>query len=73
VISSVEGGHRAILFNRWGGVQEKVYTEGIQFRVPWLQWPIIYDCRTQPQKFGSPTGTKGTVNLPSGFRFTFWF
>ena len=58
-LAAVEGGHRAILFNRLGGVQEKVYTEGINFRVPWFQWPIVYDCRTKPQKFGSPTGTKG--------------
>jgi prohibitin 2 len=55
----VEGGHRAILFNRIGGISEKVYSEGIHFRMPWFQWPIIYDCRTKPQKFGSPTGTKG--------------
>ena len=31
---------------------------GIHFRVPWLQWPIIYDIRARPRKISSPTGSK---------------
>lgn len=41
----VEGGHRAIIFNRIGGVQNDIYTEGLHFRIPWFQYPIIYDIR----------------------------
>lgn len=41
----VEGGHRSIMFNRIGGVQPEIYTEGLHFRVPWFQYPIIYDIR----------------------------
>ena len=29
---SVDGGHRAIIFSRIGGVQEEVYVEGLHFR-----------------------------------------
>ena len=29
---SVDGGHRAIIFSRLGGVQEDVYVEGLHFR-----------------------------------------
>ena len=34
---TVEGGHRAIIFSRMGGVQQDVYTEGLHFRIPWFQ------------------------------------
>ena len=32
----------------------------IKFRVPWFQYPVIYDIRAKPFEFSSPTGTKGT-------------
>jgi len=54
----VEGGHRAIMFNRVGGVQREVYPEGLHFRVPWFQYPIIFDIRSRPRKISSPTGSK---------------
>jgi prohibitin 2 len=41
-----------------GGVQPDVYSEGLHFKVPWLQWPIIYDIRSKPKKISSPTGSK---------------
>ncbi|KAJ3650376.1 hypothetical protein Zmor_016479 [Zophobas morio] len=55
---TVEGGHRAIMFNRVGGIQKDIYTEGLHFRVPWFQYPIIYDIRSRPRKISSPTGSK---------------
>ncbi|XP_042861603.1 prohibitin-2-like [Penaeus japonicus] len=55
---TVEGGHRAIIFNRIGGVQPDIFTEGLHFRVPWFQIPIIYDIRARPRKISSPTGSK---------------
>lgn len=33
------------MFNRIGGVQKEIFTEGLHFRVPWFQYPIIYDIR----------------------------
>lgn len=27
-------------------------------RLPWFQWPIIYDIRSRPRKISSPTGSK---------------
>lgn len=41
----VEGGQRAVLFSRIGGTQRDVYGEGLHFRIPWFQYPIIYDIR----------------------------
>merc|ERR1712045_705775 len=55
---TVDGGHRAIIFNRIGGIQDYSLTEGLHFRLPWYQYPIIYDIRARPRKITSPTGSK---------------
>lgn len=62
---TVDGGHRGIIFSRIGGVQDDIYPEGLHFRIPWFQYPIIYDIRSKPRKITSPTGSKDlqTVNL----------
>ncbi|XP_064598919.1 prohibitin-2-like [Liolophura sinensis] len=57
-IYTVDGGHRAIIFSRIGGVKNDIFTEGIHFRVPWFHYPIIYDIRSRPRKISSPTGSK---------------
>jgi prohibitin 2 len=57
-IYTVDGGHRAIMFSRLTGIQPEVYVEGLHFRVPWFQHPIIYDIRSRPRKVSSPTGSK---------------
>ncbi|KAF6720381.1 Prohibitin-2 [Oryzias melastigma] len=63
---TVEGGHRAIIFSRIGGVQmDTVLAEGLHFRIPWFQYPVIYDIRARPRKISSLTGSKDLqmVNL----------
>lgn len=45
---NVEGGHRAIVFNRVLGVKDKVYPEGTHFMIPWFERPVIYDVRARP-------------------------
>lgn len=55
---SVEGGHRAIIFNRFGGIQKDVLAEGLHFKIPFIQYPIIFDIRSKPRKLSSPTGSK---------------
>merc|ERR1712077_149521 len=32
--------------------------EGLHFKLPWFQYPIIYDIRARPRKITSPTGSK---------------
>ncbi|CAF91106.1 unnamed protein product, partial [Tetraodon nigroviridis] len=64
---TVEGGQRAIIFNRIGGMQmNTVLAEGctsfsFPFRIPWFQYPIIYDIRAKPRKISSLTGSKGLL------------
>ncbi|KAJ3044384.1 Prohibitin-1, subunit of the prohibitin complex (Phb1p-Phb2p) [Rhizophlyctis rosea] len=55
---NVEGGHRAVLFDRLRGVLPNVVGEGTHFLVPWLQKPIIYDVRDKPRNISTTTGSK---------------
>lgn len=61
---NVDGGHRAIIFSRITGVGDVVYREGLHFRIPWFQYPIVYDIRARPNQISSLTGSKGTQLLP---------
>lgn len=67
-IYTVDGGHRAIIFSRIGGIQNEIYTEGMHFRVPWFQYPIIYDIRSKPRRIVSPTGSKDLQMVNIGLR-----
>lgn len=55
---TVEAGHRAIIFSRLSGIQKDIFPEGLHFRLPWFQYPIIFDIRSRPRKISSPTGSK---------------
>lgn len=61
----VKGGERAVIFDRFSGVQQKVVGEGLNFIIPWLQRPIIYDVRTRPRTINTSTGSKDlqTISL----------
>jgi len=68
---TVEGGHRAVKFNRLTGVGEEIYSEGLHFAVPWLEWPLIYDIRARPYQIRSETGTKDLQMVDLGLRILF--
>ncbi len=52
------------MFNRIGGIQpDTIHSEGLHFRIPWFQYPIIYDIRAKPRLIKSPTGSKGIFLL----------
>ncbi|KFD65560.1 hypothetical protein M514_05939 [Trichuris suis] len=55
---TVDGGQRAIIYSRLSGVRPEIYPEGLHFRLPWFQYPIVYDVRARPHKISSPTGSK---------------
>ncbi|PHU17685.1 Prohibitin-3, mitochondrial [Capsicum chinense] len=55
---TVDGGQRAVLFDRFQGVKDETVGEGTHFLVPWLQKPFIFDIRTKPHTFSSFSGTK---------------
>uniref|UniRef100_A0A8I6YSP3 Prohibitin n=2 Tax=Hordeum vulgare subsp. vulgare TaxID=112509 RepID=A0A8I6YSP3_HORVV len=55
---TVDGGQRAVIFDRFQGVLPAVVSEGTHFLVPWLQKPFLFDIRTRPHSFSSTSGTK---------------
>lgn len=55
----MDGGERAVIFDRFRGILPEVVGEGTHFRVPWVQTPHIMDIRTRPRTISSVTGTKG--------------
>ncbi|EFN57594.1 hypothetical protein CHLNCDRAFT_21275 [Chlorella variabilis] len=65
---NVEGGHRAIVFNRIGGIKEEVYEEGTHFMLPWFERPIIYDVRARPNVITSTSGSRDLQMVNIGLR-----
>jgi hypothetical protein len=57
-VYTVQGGHRAVVFNRVTGMKDKTYGEGLNFNIPWFEWPTIYDVRTRPVNLQTLTGSK---------------
>eukprot|EP01112_Ceratiomyxa_fruticulosa_P002597 TRINITY_DN1272_c0_g1_i1.p1 TRINITY_DN1272_c0_g1~~TRINITY_DN1272_c0_g1_i1.p1 ORF type:complete len:286 (-),score=72.94 TRINITY_DN1272_c0_g1_i1:373-1230(-) len=55
---TVQGGHRAIIFNRVVGIRETVFDEGTHFKIPWFERPEIYDVRAKPRSVPTLTGSK---------------
>jgi len=55
---SVQGGHRAVIFNRIIGVKDKVYGEGMHFMIPWFDRPEIFSIRTKVHQITGDTPSK---------------
>lgn len=62
---NVDGGQRAVIFDRFVGVKDKVVSEGTHLLIPFIQKPIIYDIRSRPRNVPVITGSKDlqTVNI----------
>merc|ERR1711976_525826 len=68
---NVDGGHRAVMFDRFRGVLPNVTGEGTHFMIPWVQRPIIYDIRARPKNVPSITGSKDLQNVNITLRILF--
>ncbi len=49
----VGAGERAVIFNRFRGVQKGELGEGLHFLLPFVQYPTIYDVKTQTYTMSS--------------------
>lgn len=58
--ATVDAGHQAVIFDRFRGVQDSAVGEGTHFLIPWVQKPILFDCRSRPRNVPVITGSKGT-------------
>lgn len=65
---NVDGGHRAIVFNRIYGIKDKVYPEGTHLIIPWFERPIIYDVRARPHLVESTSGSRDLQMVRIGLR-----
>ncbi|RCH97391.1 prohibitin-1 [Rhizopus stolonifer] len=54
----VQGGYRAVIFDRIQGVKSVSVGEGTHFLVPWLQRAVLFDVRTKPRNISTTTGSK---------------
>ena len=54
----VTPGQCAVVYNRFSGVKNAIYTEGLQFRILGLEEPKLFDIRFRPRVLSTETGTK---------------
>lgn len=55
---TVDGGHRAVLFDRFRGVLDQSVGEGTHFLVPILQKPFMFEIRTKPRTISTVTALR---------------
>jgi len=68
---NVDGGYRAVMFDRFRGILPTVTGEGTHFMIPWVQRPILYDIRSRPKNVPSITGSKDLQNVNITLRILF--
>ncbi|ELU05933.1 hypothetical protein CAPTEDRAFT_187401 [Capitella teleta] len=68
---NVDGGKRAVIFDRFAGVKDIVTGEGTHFLIPWVQRPIIFDIRSRPRSVPTITGSKDLQNVNITLRILF--
>jgi len=68
---NVDGGHRAVMFDRFQGIKSDVVGEGTHFMIPWVQRPILFDIRARPKNIPSVTGSKDLQNVNITLRILF--
>ena len=62
-LCNMDAGHWVVIFDGFGGVQDIVIEEGTHFLIPWVQKPIISDCRSRPCNVPVNTGSKDWQNV----------
>jgi len=68
---NVDGGSRAVIFDRFTGVKPYVIGEGTHFLIPWVQRAIMYDIRSRPRNIPVITGSKDLQNVNITLRILF--
>jgi len=67
----VDGGERAVIFNKLKGLQDKVYGEGMHFKIPVIYVPRYFEIRSRPRLINSSTGTKDLQTVDLTLRILF--
>jgi len=68
----IQPGHLGVKYNRIGGLADvATLSEGLNFIIPWLQRPVIYNIRTRPQLINSQSGSKDLQMVNIALRVLF--
>lgn len=67
-VFTVQPGHIALKFSRFNGLQDKHYREGWHFRIPFFEWPVIYNIQTRPTTIKSLTANRDMQNINISLR-----
>lgn len=61
----VQGGFRAVKFNCITGLYDKVYGEGANLAIPFIETPVVFDIRNKPIEVPTSSGSRDlqTVNM----------
>jgi len=69
---TVQPGHIGLVYNRYGGLNDKmVLVPGLNFVIPWFQRAIVYDVRTRPQHIDTQSGSKDLQMVQISLRVLF--
>jgi len=68
---NVDAGCRGVIFDRIAGIKENVTGEGTHFLIPFIQKPIIFDCKARPRNVAVVTGSKDLQNVNITLRILF--
>lgn len=68
---NVDGGHRAVIFDRFTGIKQYVTGEGTHFLVPFIQKPYIFSIRSTPRNVTVVTGSKDLQNVNISLRILY--
>lgn len=68
---TVEPGNKGFKFNKVSGVRDVTLNEGLHFKLPYLEKPIIYNVKSQPKTIGSKTGSADLQEVSVALRVLF--
>ena len=67
----VDGGERVVIFNKFRGLDNKVYGEGMHFKIPFVMEPRVFEVRSRPRHISSTTGTRDLQQVDLTLRILF--
>jgi len=68
---NVDGGHRAVIFDRFSGIKPNVSGEGTHFLIPFIQKPYMFSIRSTPRNVSVVTGSKDLQNVNISLRILY--
>ncbi len=55
---TVGPGYRGVIFSKFGGIQDRIFDEGLRFKIPFIEYIIPIDVRIQKAQTDSSAYSK---------------